>query len=277
MPEGFAPSDSFPGFVKKDASASLAVTEIKGSYDQVIASFSKGELAAKGMNLTASSVMTVGKGQGSDGSFIEYTQNAFGKKYKKVACIFGDRTETTIVTGAMPDDGSGELFDSLKLAVKSARFDPRAKIGSLDEGLPFTIADTKQFKKTTRIQNVLLFTPTGKVGNGKGNAPIFVAGHSTGDVAIGDREAFARERLQHSPQVKNITIDKVNVVKQAGLDGEEFFAKGVDAQDGVPTYVFQTMLFDKDGYYIFQGLCPMSGRAVYEPEYQQLVRNLQLR
>jgi hypothetical protein len=276
-PEGFAPSDRFLGFVQKEASASLVVTETRGSYEQVISSFSKGELANRGMNLTASSVLAVGKGQGSQGSLIEFTQNASGHKFKKVACIFGDQTNTTIVTGSMPDSGSGELFDSLKAAVKSARFDPRATLGSPDEGLSYTIADTKKFKKATRLQNVLLFTTTGKMQTGKYNGPLFAVAQSEGDVSIENREAFGKERLQHTPQVKNITIEKENIIKQAGLDGEEFLAKGVDSEDGVPTYVFHTVLFGKDGYFIFQGLCPLSERAVYEPEYQQLVKNFQLR
>ena len=101
-------------------------------------------------------------------------------------------------------------------------------------------------------------------------------GQSAGDVLIENRQSFARERLEHTPSLKNITIDKTNPIKQSGLDGEEFLAQGVDAQDGVPTYVFHTMLFDKQGYYIFQGLCPVSERAVYEPEYQKLVKNFQL-
>jgi hypothetical protein len=127
------------------------------------------------------------------------------------------------------------------------------------------------------LQNVLLFTTTGKMENGKDNGALFAVGQSVGDVPIGNRETFARERLQHTPQLKNITIKKENMIKQAGLDGEEFLAQGLDAQDGAPTYVFHTVLFDKEGYYIFQGLCPMSERALYEPEYQRLVKNFQLR
>jgi hypothetical protein len=276
-PEGFAPSDRFSGFVKKDVEASLAVTEIHGPYEQVISSFSKGELASRGLDLTASSVIADGKGQGPQTSLIEYTQTAFGKKFRKVACIFGDHTNTTIVTGTMPDNAGSELFSSLKEAAKSARYDAHARLGSLDEGLPFTISDTKKFKKASRLQNVLLFTTTGKTEQSQDNAAIFAVGQSAGEVAIGDHETFARERLQHTPQVKNITIDQVNMIKQAGLDGAEFLAKAVDAKDGSPTFVFQTMLFSKDGYYIFQGLCPMSERAVNGPEYQQLVKNFQLR
>lgn len=276
-PEGFAPSTRFSGFIKKEASASLAVTEIKGPYDQVIASFSKGELASRGMNLTASSVITMGKNENLKASLIEYTQTAYGQKFKKVACIFGDKTNTTIVTGAMPENGAGELFKSLKESAESARYNPHARIESLDEGLPFTIADTKKLKKASRLQNVLLFTTTGKPDQARGSNAIFAVGQSAGQVSIGDHETFARERLLQSPQVKNITIDKVTMVKQAGLEGDEFFAKGTDAQDGTPTYVYQTILFDKDGYYLFQGLCPLSERSTYEPEYQQLLQNFQMR
>jgi hypothetical protein len=67
------------------------------------------------------------------------------------------------------------------------------------------------------------------------------------------------------------------MIKQAGLEGDELFAKGTDVQDGTPIYVYQTILFEKDGYFLFQGLCPLSEQATYEPEYQKLVRNFQLR
>jgi hypothetical protein len=276
-PEGFAPSTRFSGFIKKEASASLAVTEIRGPYDQVIASFSKGELASRGMNLTASSLLTMGKNENLKASLIEYTQTAFGQKFRKIACIFGDKTITTIVTGAMPDNGTSELFTSLKESAKSARYDPHARIESLDEGLPFSIADTKKLKKASRLQNVLLFTTTGKTDQAQGSSAIFAIGQSAGEVSVGDHETFARERLLQSPQVKNITIEKVAAVKQAGLEGEEFFAKGADAQDGTPTYVYQTILFEKDGYFLLQGLCPLTERATYEPEYQQLLKNFQMR
>jgi len=273
-PEGFAPAEGFNGFIQKDLNASIIVTEIPGSYEQVSSGFTEKELAGKGMNLTASSAITKDR---HTASLIEFTQMAMGKKFKKVACIFGDRVTTTLVTGAMPEDGSKELFATLKEAVKSAHFDPRARLGGIEDGLPFTIADTKKFKKATRLQNTILFTTTGKASPGRDNGPLFVVGHSVGEVAIENRETFAKERLTHTPQLKNIIIDKEKSIKQADLTGEEFLAQGVDVEEGTPTYIFHTVLFENDGYYIFQGLCPISERAVYEPEFQALVKNFHLR
>jgi len=272
-PPGFAPAERFGGFIKKEDVATIVVTEIPGAYSQVT-NFTKNDLAGKGINITSSSTFNNGK---REASLLEFTQMAAGKKFKKVACFFGDEASTTIVTGSMPESGPAAVFDQMRQAVKSARFDPHARLTSLEEGLPFTIADTKKLKKATRLQNTLLFTTTGKVEAGKDNGPLFIVGQSVSEGAIENHEAFARERLERTKQVKNILIDKQRSIKQAGLDGEEFLASGVDAEDGAPTYIFHTMLFDKDGYFIFQGLCPASERSVFEPEYQKLVQNFQLR
>jgi len=272
-PPGFVQADRFTGFIKKDDSASIIVTEIPGAYAQVT-SFTKNDLAGKGINLTTSTTFNTGK---REASLIEFTQMAAGKKFKKVACFFGDQITTTVVTGTMPENGSSSLFDSIRQAVKSARYDPHARLSGLEEGLPFTIADSKKFKKATRLQNTLLFTTTGKVTPGKDNGPLFIVGQSVNEGPIENHEAFARERLERTKQVKNIIIDKQRSIKQSGLDGEEFLASGVDAEDGVPTYIFHTILFDNDGYFIFQGLCPAAERAVFEPEYQKLVQSFHLR
>lgn len=272
-PPGFAPADRFCGFIKKDDNASIVVTEIPGAYEQVT-SFTKKDLAGKGISLTASNTLTNGK---RESSLIEFTQMAEGMKFKKVACFFGDQVTTTIVTGTMPESGSDALFDSLREAVKSARLDPHARVAGLEEGLPFTIADTKKLKKATRLQNTLLFTTTGKVQPGKDNGPLFIAGQSLREGPIENHEAFARERLQQTKQLKNIIIEKQRSIKQAGLEGEEFLGSGTDSEDGTPTFIYHALLFDKDGYFIFQGLCPVSQRAVFEPEYLQLLKNFQPR
>jgi hypothetical protein len=276
-PEGFSASENFCGFFKKDEDASIVVTEIPGPYDQVITGFNKNDLNGKGMNLTATSVIK-GSGTGDKTkTLIEFTQSAFGKKFKKVALIFGDRVSTMLVTGGMPEGGGDELFNTLKTSVKTARYDPRASLANLTEGLPFTVADGKKLKKALRVQNTLLFTNNGKAKAGEDNGPLFVVGHSVGDIPDDNRSAYARERLEHTPSLKNITVKKESPLSQAGLEGEEFIAEAVDSKDGVPTFVYHAMLFDKSGYYIFQGLCGLSEKGEYEAEFQRLVKNFQLR
>ncbi|MBU6452556.1 MAG: hypothetical protein KGS72_12295 [Cyanobacteria bacterium REEB67] len=277
-PEGFSASENFCGFFKKDQDASIVITEIPGPYEQVITGFNKNDLNGKGMNLTATSVIkSSGAGGDKSKTLIEFTQNAFGKKFKKVALIFGDRVSTMLVTGGMPESGGDELFNTLKASVKTARYDARASLANLTEGLPFTLADGKKLKKALRVQNTLLFTTSGKARAGEDNGPLFVVGHSVGDISDDNRSAYARERLEHTPSLKNVTVKKESRISQAGLEGEEFLAEAVDSKDGVPTFVYHAMLFDKSGYYIFQGLCGLSQRTEYEGEFQRLVKNFQLR
>jgi hypothetical protein len=273
-PAGFEAATSFPGFSKKDEDASIVVSQLSGAYDQILAGFTQGTMGKEGLSVSATTPIKI---NGKPATRLQMYQNKDGHKYKKVAVVFPDGNTSILVTATMPDSGSEKLFQALQKAVETARSEEHAKEPAIEEGLSFSVADSRKFKKARRVLGAVVFTTTGKAKAGEDNGALFVVGQSKAAVAEGERKAFVKERLEHTPHLKNITIEKEEAISQAGLDGTEIIAQAVDSVDGVPTFVYHAILFDKDSYYLFQGLCPLAERAQCQPEYQNLVKNFQLR
>lgn len=95
-PEGFAPSQSFPGFQSAEHQASIMVTQMPAPVAEVMKGMNKEALATRGMTLLSSSAETAG---GREALLLQVAQSAGGAEYLKWMLVTGEAETTVLVWG----------------------------------------------------------------------------------------------------------------------------------------------------------------------------------
>ena len=95
-------------------------------------------------------------------------------------------------------------------------------------------------------------------------------------VRIEQPDDFARRRIKDTPYVKDMEIEKEQDIELSGLKGRKLLARGVDAKTAEKTFVYMILLFEKDGYYILQGISPESMRPIMEKEFDEISGSFKL-
>ncbi|MGD9680323.1 MAG: hypothetical protein AB7W16_03990 [Candidatus Obscuribacterales bacterium] len=268
-PEGFEQAPSFNGYILKDKSASVMVTEMPAPIDKILEGFTEEKLALKGMNMLSKEDVRV---SGCKGVLVEAQQAIF----KKWILVFGREDETVLVVAVFPEDYSDELSDPLKECVSSVTWDQSSKVDVM-ENLNFSVEARAPFKLARRLQNTLLFTEGGKFPATKPEEPIYIVGESFFQPQIAGRKEFCLERLGQTQGVKEASADSVEPVKYAGLEGYVIAARGKDSRTDDKMYVYQVILFGEKSYFIHVGMVADSQKEKFEPAFKAMSESFALR
>ena len=88
-----------------------------------------------------------------------------------------------------------------------------------------------------------------------------------------DRKQFSENRLAQTAQIENLSIETSKEISINGLSGYEIIAKASDRDTNIPLVVYQVILFDKESYYIIQGLVGENLKAEYLDDFQTMARS----
>jgi len=272
MPSGFTAADKFTGFQNRSNNASIVVSEIPGPFDKVTAGFDAEHLKTKGMTLISKQVQEVG---GYPGVVLQVTQDSFGTKWRKWLVAFGD-TETVLLTATWPESLTGTLQASMKEALLAAKWDRSQEVDP-EAGLTYSITPSPPFKFTKRLQNMLLFTPSGDIEMRAQGNPMFIVGPSIAEQDIPDHSGFARKRLEHMADLQNFDITSEQPVTISGLSGVEILGSATDTRTGLPKSVYQTILFGNRVYYLMQGMVDKDLSEGFEDAFKSTARRFNLK
>jgi len=265
-PAGFTVAQQFSGYLNREDGSSIMVTELPAPFAKATAGFDEAGCKSRGMTLESKQNVSVGK---YAGLLIALSQAAYGKLYRKWMLSFGDDTQTIVVTASWPE-GAGDLSAAMKSAVLTARLDETAPPPSLND-LTFTMGSTPRLTLARRVQNLLIYTESGQLA-GSRRSPFYIVGQSISEIAVEDPKGFARRRLGQVAGISSIAIEDDRDINVDGLSGRELVAAGVDVKSGGPMSVYQTMLFDKNTYYLFQGLVGKERKAEFLPAFKEATR-----
>ena len=270
-PAGMTKADNFAGFIDPNTNASLMVTEMPAPFKQLTEGFTDERLAARGMQLVGKQSKEKGEYQGLE---VDLTQKLYGTSVKKHVYIFGNDNFSIVATATLLEGTPDSIMAKLREAIYSITIDTTSQ-PSLDEGLPYKLKETANLKRATRLQNTLLFNKAGKT-NPPEKGPLFLSSQSIMKVRIEQPDDFARRRIKDTPYVKDMEIEKEQDIELSGLKGRKLLARGVDAKTAEKTFVYMILLFEKDGYYILQGISPESMRPIMEKEFDEISGSFKL-
>jgi hypothetical protein len=270
-PAGFTPAERFPGFGQEETLASIMVTELSGPFDEVVAGLTAERLAGGGMTLRSADSLTVG---GRPGRLLSITQPLDGVPFEKWVLVFGDSSETAIVTGSYPREASATLSDPVRQAVLSARRSGRP-VGDPFEGIGFHIEPGSRLRIAERMGNMLALNETGRLPNDGAASPFLVVGLSISEENLADLEAFSRQRVTrigNAMEMREVT--RGGPVTIDGATAYELFADAVDTESAIPIKVYQVIVAEGNHYILFQGFVGADRAAEFIPEFQAIVRTL---
>jgi hypothetical protein len=261
------PSPQFPGYWQESVGSSIIVTEFPAPFSEATAGFSNpSELSKRGMSLLNKQGVIVNE---QKGELLKVKQSALGTEYLKWLLIFGDEKESVMIAATFPQELETELSEKMKASVLTAKWYKEKKV-SPREGLNFTFDEKGEMRLAKRIANSLLFTKSGTFPSKAVDDPLFIIGQALSKIDVDDKEEFAKSRISQTATVTDIEIENLSRVVLDNLNGYEIIAKGRDVESGQPMVIYQTILFDDQGYYIMQGLVSEKQRQTYLPVFRDM-------
>ena len=269
-PSGFVPADRFAGFLQEEKGASIMIMEIPGPYSQVSAGFAdSAKLAARGIVLASREDRAV---NGFKGMLVRMEQSAHEIDYLKWALVFGDETESVMVTATFPRELDAELSEKMRRSVLSSRWS-RSKPVPPTEGVKFSVRESGDMRFAGRMAGALAYTRKGIFPNPSIYDPLFLVAQSFSKSAIADYKGFAQARILATVDVAGIRIEETTPLEIDGLGGYETIAIGKDRDSGEPMLLYQTILFDDGAYYIMHASVGAEEREAYTTTFREMARS----
>ncbi len=264
-PEGFSITDRFSGFIQPSTGASIMVSELPASYQEMSDAFTAEALKPKGMEMVSKKIVDL---NGSKATLIVVTQDANGIRYKKQMLLFGDSKMVLIINGIYPDGADVNEAD-IEKSLLTAHIDEKGNNNPLDAAL-FTISlQGSDFKPFKYISGVLLYTEDNQTPTTR---PILMAGNSLSKVNTADLKAYSISHLNTLTKPNLPKILEVNEVKIDDLSGIEIFAE-LEKPEKPKELTYQLLLFtDENDYFMLFGSSTIDF-PLYKERYKKISRS----
>lgn len=124
----------------------------------------------------------------------------------------------------------------------------------------------------------MILSPNGRFPVKDDSVPFMVIGLSASeDLSISDKKAFSERRVTKIAKIKNIAVAQSAPIKIGNLSGYVTTAKGVGESTAPPLTIYQVILFDRSGYYVFQGITPSSEKNTYIPAFEMTAKSFKIK
>jgi len=204
---------------------------------------------------------------------MHVSQKAQGIEFLKWMAAVGDESETVLIVATFPKQFEKCLSTPMKQAILSVRWDKTLKM-DLFEGLTFEISGAGDMKIATKMGNNVILTVSGDFPPKSREEPMVAVGASVSeDWKVPNQKEFAMERLKLSDFAKGITVLKEEGVTLSGLPGRTILATGSDMQTGKEKFIYHTLLYTEDGYYLFQGVCPLKDKSKFQGIFHKILQS----
>jgi hypothetical protein len=271
-PPGFVAADRFAGFMSEETGASIMVSELPAPFGEVTKGFTAEGFKKQGMTHLGQEKASFGN---YTGLLLSAAQSAGDVDFLKWLAVFGDDKTTYLVTATFPKEARADLSEVMKKAV----LDARVSIAAVDpfDALSFRVSPVDDMKIAKVMGKSILLSKGGVFPAKNTEIPIFVVAPSTSTgLAIADKKAFAEARLQQVATLKEVRVKTTEPITVAGFNGFESTAAAFHTASGVKMLVYQTVLFDAEGYYLFQGIATESEGKSHLPTFKQITRSFRM-
>ena len=270
-PPGFLPSTQFPGFHRPDAGASIVVSEIPAPVEAVRAGMTEQALATQGMTLLST---TRGVAGGLLGTLYSVAEQVDGRPYRKWMALFGNDTDTVVISASFPELLASELALPLKQALLGSGWNPRARVDP-QGGLSFRLIQSDGLRILRRVGNLLVLTDPARGARPAPTDPMLVVGDGVAERNPEPLDEFARERLRAFDRVQGLRDIAGNEAEVGGRRAYELTATADDVVSGQVMLVYQLLVPDGRRYTLAQGLCAVADEGLYLPRFRAVARSLE--
>lgn len=270
LPDGFAASPDFSGFVGVANGASILLLEVPASaYPDMASGLSPEALSRRGMG----QVQTGALDRQGEYVYVTGEQQTASGPYLKYILLFREPSATALVSISVPRssfaDGSAEprTFEQI---LASARIDPKAGEKPFELGYMGPFRDTGAFIGQSyffAIEN----RPAGENGAAASQQPSLVVAASLDGPHIDDLDATGRAGIAALAGGREPQGLESRPLEVAGLEGIEQVVP--PSGTGLDTGIYQVILRRKDGgYYRIVGRAPAAEWPALLPEFRKIAQ-----
>ena len=272
IPSGFSIAEDFTGLVRRDIGASVLVAEIPTSARDMQTGLTEEALTSRGLSVLRRERMNVAFGEVV---FIEATQLAQGIEMHKWIVVGGNAGNTIMLTANVPETLAPELGEMLRGVLLSAEWDP-ALTPDPGGAFAFRVQESADLKVSRNLGGALVLTPNGAKQLSSPLAPILVISRTTSPEAVSDLGAAARERLNATRTIDDVSIRDETTFDIAGMPAAEVTATAT-ANNGQPVVVYQAAGFDGTHLVYVQAFVEPPLESRYLPQFREIARGLRPR
>jgi|GEM_PF-4202277 len=262
-PAGFevARGEGYDGLTAPDHGSAIVVARVPGSFASRVGGYTAEALAARGTTVLSTDEREIA---GLPGLVHHGTSASDDLVIRRLLLFFGDEDGSYLVTVNTPED----LWPAVGEDLAAVAFGVERVERRLPDAPPFALGDpgplVEQLSTTGRM-----FVEEGELEPGA-VAARFLAGTSRSQVAIDDRAAFLRARLEKLSMIGELEGDSAGLVI-ANRPAERFVGSYRDTTTGDAMVVHATLVVEPDARYVFLlGTVDAARRAEFEPVFTAL-------
>lgn len=251
-PADFKLSNKIKGFQKAESAASITVVAVPGNIENNLLAFSKSALLKSNMFMLSEKNLIINNLRTK---LITVKQIMYNRSYIKYMLITGNKYETYLLNGIILERNIKSEAKDIVKSLLSIVYESNKQINPL-ESYSFTInTKVSKFQPANIVSGSLILTVDGKVPTQSEDKSSVILSESYTAANNSDLTAFSIEKVKQYSSLKQIdkkNIQKINIDKLVGV---ELYGTGLNSRTGIVELVYQAMLFDKDKYYTFIGIC----------------------
>lgn len=265
-PAGFIASDRFPGYYQEETGNSILVTTLPMQYSSIVGSFNDEEgLAAQKMKLLSLNDTTIAS---VEAKLLNLTQVAMNINWEKWVVVLNQGDKTTMVTATFKQSSDDSFKSAMKSSITSLKI---GRTFNPYDALHFSIKPEGSFEISKVMGQNVILAPKGVFPPKKNGDPYFLMGLSLSErLTINNPKSFAKKRMMDVKDMTGIEIRYIKEVIINGLTGFEIVADALDNEDAIPSTLFQTILYDKDGYVMIYGTSRKSEEKINLPLFEKM-------
>ncbi len=248
-PDGFGPSEYFPGLQHNSVTAAIVVNEIPNSYLEFSRQYSNIGLEKTGMTLISREHV---EKDGLSGQLILVKQDMRGKRYERWILVTGDTNESVMIAAYYPANLRHQFRESLEKTLRDSLWDSSRELDHYD-GLGFRIDDVPSLRVVTRMSNSLIFTETGRLPDLYYTDALLMMSLRPVPEGVTLEESFALEQFERITLLQEHDLDVIQSKTIAGKPGIVVEGKGRHRHLGYDVAVMQIIIETESGFFVAQG------------------------
>ncbi len=271
-PPDFVRTRGDAGLSSVSGDVAIVVSELLQPIDDLQREHTKDELGRYGILLLGREETEIDGHRG----FIAYAlQRVGGNEIALWIVGFGTEQQSVLLHAQAPKNKAKEVSDMLHETLVTARWDLERAYDPFS-GLRFVLAGKHRLKLARRVGDLLTYTKTGSLDGAPGD-PVLVISRTAKSIPEDRRDEMCRNSLENATGVADITIQASEVLKVDGLEGCEVLAfANRDPGDG-RLALYQAVLFDREGYYVFHGRVSSGLQYRFLSAFKELVQSFKRR
>jgi hypothetical protein len=274
-PLGFEVAQEFPGFAKKDESASLMVTEMPIPVEKLMEGFNVEKLSSRGLILLDKRVVSI---DGRKADLISLRQYYGSAPFVKWIASFGAEKSSVMLMASFPEPIATTTGEHLKAAILGAKWSAGDKEVGIFQGLNFELQRSADILPLKQVSGMVLLGRAGELGTSSSTKPVMIVGNVQGpQISAINSSATSKQFILQANRLLNVMFQQESRIKIAGFDAFEIEGMALARTSGAPLAFYQVLIPRATGNLMIYGEVGLNEKQTYFPRFKAVANTLTIK